>query len=272
MEHDDLFLDRMTDLADRAWQKNITVYTGFLDLHELNLLHRISWKDHGVTVICSGGYESAERQMASFQPDAFSFAEESRKASSDYGMHGKEYGNHILNGFPMTVLEILPLSARFAEPLSHRDYLGSILALGIDRSVIGDLMIRDGICRFFCLSRMADYLCDNLTRVRHTEVRVSVYEGEIEDALPPVRPVSGSVASVRLDAVTALAFGLSRSAAAPLISGGAVFVNAVQEQSSAYALKENDIVSVRGKGKYRYKGVSGSSKKGRLFVQVEVFT
>ena len=102
----------------------------------------------------SGGYEFAERQIVAFIPDAFCLYEE------------REFS------FPITVLEIKPCSLRFAEQLTHRDYLGAVLNLGIDRGKIGDILTEEGRALLFCKPSVKDIICRELCRVRHTTVSV----------------------------------------------------------------------------------------------------
>ena len=117
MEREELFCRRMEELADAAYSRGIVTFSDFLDLYELHMIHGIDWRGHGVTVAHSGGYDSAERQIAAFLPDALLFEWQ----------------------YPWKCLKVLPAAPKFAETLTHRDYLGSILGLGIERCKIGDI-------------------------------------------------------------------------------------------------------------------------------------
>lgn len=110
------------------------------------------------------------------------------------------------------------------------------------------------------------FIRENLTRIRHTSVYVEQVEAEDLHYEPKYKEVGGTVASVRLDKLLALAFNASRSSLTGLIEGGKVFVNGKLVTSNGYEPKEGDLVSVRGMGRFRFQGTGGQSKKGREYV------
>ena len=114
MENEELIRRRFQDMARRAYNRNIVVCSDFLDLHELHNLQYLNMDDLGVKLRLSGGYEEAERQIAAFLPDAFVYFEE--------------------DDFPIRCIAIRPLNDKFSEELTHRDYLGALMHLGIERS------------------------------------------------------------------------------------------------------------------------------------------
>ena len=141
-----------------------------------------------------------------------------------------------------------------------------MLNLGLDRSCLGDILVEEKQAYLFCLTRMASFICDNLTRVRHTTVSVVPVEAENFHYEPKYKEITGTVASVRLDRLLSLAFGASRSSLTGLIEGGRVFVNGKLVTSNGYQPREGDLVSVRGMGRFRFQGGGGQSKKGREYV------
>lgn len=249
MNDEERFVKRITELADQSYARGIVTFSDFLDLNEQHILHSQSWRDHGVAVETSGGYDTAERQMAAWIPDALSYQWE----------------------FPFSCVQIEPLSEKFAGEMTHRDFLGSILSLGIERNVIGDLIVRGKTAQVFVENRMTDYLISELTRVRKTPVRAFLVESDADTFRPEVEQKTGSVASVRLDSVTALAFGIPRGTMNELIRNGRVFVNAKLVTSNGHPLREGDLISVRGHGKCRFDGAGHTTKKGRLMIQVSRF-
>ena len=113
---------------------------------------------------------------------------------------------------------------------------------------------------------MADFLTEVLVRIRHTSVQArGLSQGEPLPS-PKREEISGTVASPRLDSVIALAFGSSRSSILGLIEGGKVFVNGKSVVSNGYGIKDGDIVSVRGKGKFQFGSVTNKTKKNRYHV------
>ena len=232
------------DLARTSYQRGIAVFSDFLNLNELNIFQSLRGEFSYLETETFGGYELAERQIAVFRPEAPVFY-------ADY---------------PVKCLKVTPLNAKFAEDLNHRDYLGAVLNLGIDRACLGDILVEEDAAYLFCLERMADFIRDNLIRIRHTSVYVEQVEAENFHYEPKYKEVSGTVASVRLDKLLALAFNASRSSLTGLIEGGKVFVNGKLVTSNGYEPKEGDLISVRGMGRFRFRETGGQSKKGREYV------
>ena len=172
----------------------------------------------------------------------------------------------------LLVLRIRPLNKKFSEDLTHRDYLGAILNLGIERCKIGDILVNTCEAVVFVSDHMSDFLAQNLTRIRHTPVVASIEELQEFQYEPSFEEIRGTVASVRLDTLLALAFSSSRSRLSGLIEGKKVFVNGRMIVSNGYRLKEGDIISVRGMGKFCYDGVLSETRKGRYSVVVRKYS
>ncbi len=247
MEREDLLARRIQELADLADRRGCVTFTDFLNLNEQNILHQTLQKFSWINGETFGGYEGAERQIAAFVPDALAYDWE----------------------YPIACVRVEPSNARFAEALTHRDILGALMNLGIDRAKTGDIALFGEKWYLFCHSTLASVVCDELTRIRHTSVKCMVVNLSEFSYTPKTETVRGSVASVRLDSVMALAFHASRSSLLSLIEDGKVFVNGKLIMTNAYALKDDDIVSVRGFGKFRYKAAIGQTKKGRCMVEIE---
>ena len=115
---------------------------------------------------------------------------------------------------------------------------------------------------------MVDFIIENLCRIRHTNVLAEVVKKPEELPALEFQTTTGSVASLRLDSILALAFHASRSSLVQNIESGNVFVNGKMITSNGYQLKEGDIISLRGKGKFQFMESGGQSKKGRLFVKI----
>ena len=241
----------MEDLANGAYRTGVARFSDFLDLYEQNLLSTFQMSEHGVTLHLSGGYENAERKMAAFIPQDISY---------DWQ-------------FPYHTILLKPQAPKFAEDFSHRDVLGALMNLGIERHVLGDILIRDRQACFFCCESMAEYLVRELCSVRHTTVTAEILNagGSITSYLPRTESRKGTVASVRLDAVIALGLQLQRTVSSKLISSGLVYVNSRLISSNGYHLKTGDLISVRGYGKLRYEGTEGISRKNREIITVSRF-
>ncbi|MDO4312893.1 MAG: YlmH/Sll1252 family protein [Eubacteriales bacterium] len=237
---------RLIELSQITYRRDIVTFSDFLNLNELHILHSTPKNLLSSRYETFGGYEYAERQMVAFLPDALYYEYE----------------------YPICVLCITPINIKYAEDLTHRDYLGAILNLGIERCRIGDLAVQGQNCFVFCQENMANYITEQLTRIRHTVVTVVQLKLNNFSYKPDLKETTGTVASVRLDAVPAIAFPISRSKLVNHIEGGKVFVNGKLITNNGYRLKENDIISVRGMGRIIYGGILSETRKGRYLVKI----
>lgn len=237
---------RLIELSKTAYRRGIVTYSDFLNLNELNILHTTPKNEFDTKYETFGGYNDSERQMAAFLPDAL-------------------YYTHF---YPIQILKIEPLQKKFTESLTHRDYLGAILNLGIERSKLGDILVMEDFTYLFIQESLADYICNGLTRIRHTSVNVTKEDSQSFTYVPKYKEITGTVASVRLDSLLSLAFGSSRSKLVNLIEGGKVFANGKLMTTNSYQVKEGDIISVRGIGRFRYNGIQSQSRKGRYFISL----
>jgi RNA-binding protein YlmH len=240
---------RFLELARIAYHKEINTYTDFLNLNEINIFYTLKQEMPNVKYQLFGGYEGAERKVLCF------YGGDSVKAFSSY----------------ITCLRILPLNKKFSDNLNHRDFLGAILNLGIERNTIGDILVKEKEGYVFCETTISNFIIDNLVKVKHTNIRCEVQMDQTLDITPEFKDIRGTVSSARLDSVIALALGASRSSILGLIEGGKVFVDGKLVESNSYNLKENETVSVRGHGKFIYKGIQNQTKKGRFYVTLQKY-
>ncbi len=248
-KEESVFRRRIQDLMSLAERRNCILYSDFLNLYEQNILYETSQKFSLFGGKTFGGYEEAERKMAAFIPPDMALEPD----------------------WPIACIRIEPLNRKFAEKLSHRDILGALMNLGIDRAKTGDIAVGEQEAFLFCCDSLARMICGELERIRHTAVRCTVCESGSFSYTPATERIRGSVASIRLDAVMALAFGASRSSLISLIERGSVFVNGRLTTSNACVLRDGDIVSVRGHGRFRYCGAAGQSRKGRTWIELEKY-
>lgn len=238
--------NRFEELADRSDRQYCWTNTDFLSISEQDTLLRMRT---GMRFVLDGGYSDAERRIAFF---------------------GDESELGYIYESPIKCVKIEPISKKFAEKLSHRDYLGALMSKGIERKALGDILIVDDSAYLFCLENIADYMIDMLDSVRHTSVRCIIADPPAELSEPP-QITSMTVASDRLDALIAAVYKLSRSTAKELIVGGKVYIDSKLTESAGAEVKESAKVSVRGKGRFVYEGVSQETKKGRLRVNVRIY-
>ena len=245
---------RLLELSRTAYQRDIIMFSDFLNLNEQNILHTLPKEKLSTRISSFGGYESAERQMAAFIPEAL------------YLRYGKKELSPDEIGYPFTALKIAPLNARFSEEMNHRDYLGAVLNLGIERSKTGDI-VRDGKDALLFVHRsMTELIKDELRRVRHTSVTAEEVNLSDIHYTPGYEEIRGTVASVRLDSLLALAFSQSRTKLTVLIESARVYVNGRLVTNNGYQPQEGDVISVRGMGKFRFESAAGRTRKNRLGV------
>ncbi len=247
---EDVFKRRVEEWAERAYGQGTYCFSHFLSLAERSDFHTLIPSLPPVPWKLYGGAEGCERQMLRF-------------------------GDEALCGydapFPIVCLKILPVHPRFAEQLTHRDYLGALMALGVEREVLGDIIVRPGAAYLFCQERMAPYIRENFTQARHTALKCEDAGALPEGALFELRRMSVQVSSQRIDALIAHVFRLSRAEAQALFPAGKVFVSGRLCESPGYSPKPGDILSVRGYGRFRYAGVESMSKKGKENTAVDLF-
>lgn len=252
MEKEELLKKRFQELAKLCDKRGCILFSDFLNLNEQNILHQTLQKFSWIKGETFGGYDGAERQIAAFVPDALSYDSEPIP-------------------YPIACICLEPVNVRFAEKLSHRDILGALMNLGIERSKTGDIAVGEEKSYLFCAEPLAEAVCSELTKIRHTNVRCTLSRPEDFSYTPKTQLVHGSIASVRLDTLIALAFGASRSSLLAQIEAGKVFVNGKLITTNAYTPKNGDLISVRQMGKFRYLGVSGQTKKGRCMAELEKY-
>ena len=250
-----LFINRVLELSRLSYEKGVVVFSDFLNMYELNILYNIPKVDYYSKTFAFGGYEGSERQMVAFYQDAFYLDKNLIPISQTLS-------------FPYAILSISPLNLKFSEQLTHRDFLGAILNLGIERTKVGDIIVRDECAYVFIHNNFIHFVSENLTRVRNTIVTISEIPKENFTYTPKYTEIKGTVPSLRLDAILSLAFSSSRNKLTGLIEGGKVFVNGKLTLSNSHKLKENDVISVRGHGKFRYTGINSTTKKNRFLVSI----
>ncbi len=241
---------RFIELASKAHNGNYYTFTDILGLAEQSAFNEILPKIRGIAYSAFGGCAGAERVMIRFgNPD-------------DIGYEAN---------FPIVCIKVEPLSQKFADKLTHRDFLGAILNLGIERDTLGDIVINDNVGYVFCNEDMANYLVESLTRVKRTDVRCELCADIPAENLYKTQEKQIQISSERLDSIIAKTFNLSRDDAQSLFKKGLIFVNGRICESVAQTPKENDKISVRGHGRLIYKGYKTLSKKGKLNAIVEIY-
>ena len=243
MNENELTKKRLTELSHRAFEKGYTTFSDFLNLEEISLLKSLHTESE---YNLYGGYDNADRCVASFG-------------------ECEEYQ------YPISCIKIEPANQKFADELSHRDFLGALMNLGINRSTLGDIIVTNNTGYLFCLNSIKEYILQNLERIKHTTVRCteSVLPAEIAEKKP--EPVELTVSSQRVDIIVAAVFKLSRNTVTQLVNQEKVFINSKIAYKESLTLKSGDIVSVRGKGKFIFDGEIRQTKKNKSVIGIRLY-
>ena len=228
-------------------------YTDFLSPSEaaegLKAAREVSGRNAAYTgnVRAFGGAEGCERVMLRFgDPEEFGYEEP----------------------FPIRIVRART-PGKFSDELTHRDYLGALMNLGIRRDTVGDIRLDGNDAWIFAEEAVAPFIVENLTRVKHTAVRCVIEEALPDDVLPKREPVSVNAASPRLDGILAHLLHQSRGKTKELFAQHAVLLNGYECTSESEVPKENDVIVVRGYGKFLYRGVTGRTRKGGVVMELE---
>ncbi len=236
---------RFEELSSRSYNKGIWVYSDFLTTAQQAMLQ--SMKLGAVTFW--GGYDGAERRVACF-------------------------GSEDMCGYdacPDCVwLAIEPVAKKFADELTHRDFFGSVMALGLKREVLGDIIVYDNCAYLYCMDSVSGYVAENLTQVKHTTVACRVVEAPPVESVALPEAEEFVIASERLDATIASVYNISRSVCKDIVEQGKVSVNSILVTNPSRMLEEHDTVSVRGKGRFIYEGICRETRKGKLRALIRV--
>lgn len=248
---EELWTRRFIDLSERSYHNNQYTFTPFLGEAEVSDLFSVKKELLPSGFSMDGGYPQASRMMVRFgTEDELGYEEE----------------------FPIQCLRIVPLLKKFADDLTHRDFLGAIMNLSIERGEIGDIVVVENEAFLFCTQKMAPFICEQLTKVKHTAVRCEISVEIPKESLSRTEKLELLAASERIDIFLAKACHLSRSACLLLFQTKKIFVNGRLMENNSYQMKEGDTISARGYGKFCYRGISGLTKKGNRVIQYEKYT
>lgn len=242
-----LSVSKIIDSINLASKHSEAKFSHFLDPAAGYFVKKYMLTDSDIKTFFWGGYRGAEREIFCAYP---------------------KWQNISESDFP---IECIFARASGFVSLTHRDYLGSLMGLGIEREQTGDIVLADGGAYIFCKKDICPYIMQNLTKVGKGGVRLTICSG-IEDKIKiDVKEINISVASLRLDSVLSGALNLSRGSSSELIKSCKVKVNFDECENLSKILSEGDLISVRGFGRLKIGKIGGESRKGRTFVKIEKY-
>lgn len=243
-----LLKKRFAELAEKSYLCNQFTFTDFLGLSEQSVFYEFL-REYGVADhTLWGGHALCERRMV-----RFGSAEELLYEQS----------------FPIVCIQVKPLQKKFADELTHRDFLGALMNLGIERSTCGDIFVQDKEAYLYAQESIAAFIIESLDHVKHTSVRCELFEGGPKILQQEPKRQEYLVGSQRLDSVLAKVYKLSRSQSLLLIREKKVYVAGRLCENNSYLLKDGDPVTVRGHGRFVYRGVQYESKKGKAGICID---
>ena len=240
-KEDNNLLSRADDALNLSRIRHKPCFLGFLNEREQYIISE-SFRYANDRIGFFGGYDNAVRKIM---------------CACDYDIDDDEY-------------PIVKLCYKFRKEdnLSHRDFLGSLMGLGIERSCVGDIIVGEKFAAVFVKAEVSEYIKSQLNKIGRAGVRL-ISENECELSYEPeTELLSLIVSSMRLDAVVAAVTKLSRTKSAEIILSGKVFTNYSENKNISYLLKPDDILTIRGSGKFIIKEQSSTTKKGRLKINI----
>ena len=241
-----MLLSMVWDKINAGIQRSIPAHTPFLTPRELEMTRHLFGEPEGLYSF--GGYTESERKMLVFLPD---YLDESWLITND------------------SPLACLRCSFHEGDSLTHRDFLGALIGIGIARSSVGDICVDKGSCDFFATSEITPYLLQNFTSAGRTKLHIA--QIPISDAQipqPEIREIRDTVASLRLDSVISSGFRIGRSLAVQHIAAGKVTVNGLVCEKPDRPVTEGARIALRGSGKILLAEVNGQTKKGRISILI----
>ena len=253
---DKLLISKMLDKIELSRTKNRIEYTDFLDVYQKHLLEKILKQEKVENYIITGGAQDTERNIIVFYPDKLKviFEEDNTKA------------------LPIKCIRIT-LPKEMHSKYSHRDYLGGLIKLGIKREKLGDIFVFDDGADILFLDEILKFILNNISSL--TRFNKSIIEeidlSNIRQKEVNKQQIKVIVSSMRLDCVISEILKTSRGKAEELINEGRVFVNFENVYKFIKQIKESDLITIRGKGRFEIARIEGETKSGRVKLSINKF-
>lgn len=234
---------RILDVAESALRNRRFFVTEFLDPHAYSIAETVAAYEEGLLLQSQGGFDAAERVRAILICRDFRGT-----VPAQVEAVGVEWNTQFYS-------------------LTHRDVLGGLLALGIKRSVVGDILMVPGGCQIVIDPSILPFLQQELQRLGAAMVQIKpISLSELQPRPETVKEIRATVASLRLDSVAAAGFGVSRTQMTEDIQADKVKVNWKDAKNPSQSVKAGDVISFRGRGRVEVVEITGQTKKGRTGV------
>lgn len=238
---DELLVSKAEDVVSLSLKRNSPCFLGFLSEHEKQVVLDNVYEAQDDNFF--GGYIGAQRTL--------------------FG-----YNTESANDYPIVPIEFL---YRKCDELTHRDFLGALMSLGITRECIGDILVSSGRTVVFVKSEISDYILSEIDKVGSKGVKLSVTSTENLPSGNSFEMLSFTLSSLRLDVMVSAVCSLSREKTAKLIKAENVSLNHYIETNVSKNLCEGDTFTIRKYGKFVFTEINGTSRKGKIRVLVKHF-
>lgn len=246
----DIEINHLYDKMQQCIASQAPTFSDFIDIGLRKRFLNATKSEKNVIIVDYACFEDDERRLIGFFPDSY-----------------KEFMTveQMSEIFPVTCLKV-SWDDFSKDSITHRDILGSILGLGLERKLIGDIIVEEKNAYVLCQERIAQLLCDELFQVKHSSVTISKVEAlhSLKGLAPRSTQVRMTVASLRLDVIMKGILNLSRTSCNNLIEQGAVKVNQSVVLKNHKLLEYGDVLSIAKKGKYKVGTIEPENKKGRI--------
>ena len=246
-DYDDrLLANKILDTVEYC-KKNFTYKTTvFLDPKQQSLAADLLKREADIAYYAEGGFQNSERKLYIIYHEDYDAAEIEK---------------------PYQILEFSWYSKSAKKP-THRDLLGSIIGAGIKREMLGDIMLQGDSAYVVCSIEVSGYILNNIERIGNIPVKLQLAE-QVTAIEEDSKVINTTVASLRLDSIISAGFGLARTKAAELIKSGRVRINWEEKDLTSKVIKQNDVISLRGKGRIILEAISGNTKKDRIKITIK---
>ena len=248
-----LLIAKIIDKYEFSKSKNKITYTDFLNISEISVAKSVLKEEKIQNYIIYGGKEETDRSLLIFYPEKFSKE-----------MVEKNFGK---------IFEVIRIKLPNNITYEHREFLSGIMKLGIKREKFGDIIVTDFGADIIVLSEISKILSNDLktlTRFRKSEITIqsikelSLIENEFES-------LNIIVSSIRLDNFVAELAKCSRNNSEEIIKEGRVFLNSINEFKASKKININDIITIRGKGKFIFDGIEKETRSGRYLLNMRKY-
>ncbi len=242
-QEETVFCKKAYSICEKTDKMHIKSFSTFLDLRQKELFISQFNKFRGMKLDFYAGFEGDCERLIACVCD--------------------EYDEAYPYDYPISILRS---EINGEDKLTHRDFLGAIMNLMIKREYIGDIIVDDNVCFIACHNQMAPIIISELKKVRHSFVDFEYYDRPVVYNRKYTQQKSVTVASLRADAVVSAMLNCSRNEASTLVKQGLVSVNHLTAKRSDFEIVDNDVISIRGRGKYMLSFDGAKSRKDRFFI------